>query len=101
MFDARFQLISQDDDDDENESSDELTNPVTQSLNSKGKAKAKASEEFIVDESTDLVIGVYEGGLKTWECSLDLVDYLHTTLGFDLKNDEEVVRGKRILEVSL
>lgn len=101
LFDARFQLISQDDDDDEN-SSDELTNSASPSLDSKGKgkSKAKAREEFLVDESTDLVIGVYEGGLKTWECSLDLVDYLDRSLGFDVKNEEEVVRGNRILEVS-
>lgn len=25
---------------------------------------------------SDLVSGVYEGGLKIWECSLDLVDYI-------------------------
>jgi len=31
--------------------------------------------EFL-DAPSDLVPGVYEGGLKTWECSLDLVDYL-------------------------
>ncbi|RKP39080.1 hypothetical protein BJ085DRAFT_18207 [Dimargaris cristalligena] len=27
-------------------------------------------------ESTDLIKGVYEGGMKTWECSVDLVNYL-------------------------
>jgi hypothetical protein len=27
--------------------------------------------------TTDLVPGVYEGGLKVWECSLDLCRYLH------------------------
>lgn len=26
---------------------------------------------------SDLVSGVYEGGLKVWECSLDLVDYIY------------------------
>ncbi|KAJ1914766.1 hypothetical protein H4219_004646 [Mycoemilia scoparia] len=26
--------------------------------------------------ASDLIAGVYEGGLKTWECSLDLLDYL-------------------------
>mmetsp|Transcript_6700 Transcript_6700/g.9066 ORF Transcript_6700/g.9066 Transcript_6700/m.9066 type:complete len:188 (+) Transcript_6700:159-722(+) len=26
---------------------------------------------------SDLEPGVYEGGLKVWECSIDLVDYLH------------------------
>lgn len=27
-------------------------------------------------EESDLVPGVYEGGLKVWEASLDLVEYL-------------------------
>ncbi|GAA99868.1 uncharacterized protein L969DRAFT_91809 [Mixia osmundae IAM 14324] len=31
-----------------------------------------------VEAPTDLIPGVYEGGLKTWECSLDLVSYLST-----------------------
>jgi len=25
---------------------------------------------------SDLVSGLYEGGLKVWECSFDLVDYI-------------------------
>ena len=35
----------------------------------------------VADAESDLIPGVYEGGLKTWECSLDLVvelDKLHT-----------------------
>ncbi|KAJ1971687.1 hypothetical protein H4R35_005115 [Dimargaris xerosporica] len=32
-------------------------------------------------ESSDLVKGVYEGGMKTWECSLDLVQYLAREFG--------------------
>jgi protein-histidine N-methyltransferase len=47
--------------------------------------------EFL-DAPSDLVPGVYEGGLKTWECSLDLVDYLDSTNGGD-------IRGRRVLEV--
>lgn len=30
----------------------------------------------VIDEQSDLVKGVYEGGLKTWECASDLVEYL-------------------------
>lgn len=26
---------------------------------------------------SDLISGVYEGGFKTWECSIDLVRFLH------------------------
>ncbi|KDQ63440.1 hypothetical protein JAAARDRAFT_169261 [Jaapia argillacea MUCL 33604] len=66
LFDARFQIIS----------TDSLVND---------------SALQYLDAPSDLVPGVYEGGLKTWECSLDIVDYLHSTsLEF---------RGKRILEV--
>ncbi|KAG7086585.1 hypothetical protein E1B28_002531 [Marasmius oreades] len=54
----------------------------------------KAALAFI-DQPSDLVPGVYEGGLKTWECSLDLVDYLDRSK----KTDAFVARGKRILEI--
>lgn len=83
LFDARFQLISQDEIDEQ----------------SGNGTKGKEREEFNVDEATDLVKGVYEGGLKTWECSLDLVDYLDT-IGCGLTGEEEMVRGKSVLEVN-
>ena len=41
--------------------------------------------------NSDLVSGVYEGGLKVWECSLDLVDYI--TL------NKEKFEGKKVLEI--
>jgi hypothetical protein len=46
----------------------------------------------MVDAPADLVTGVYEGGLKTWECAVDFTAYI----------DREVpcVRGLRVLEVS-
>ncbi|KAL7747873.1 hypothetical protein RI367_006808 [Sorochytrium milnesiophthora] len=37
-------------------------------------------QALVFDQNTDLVKGVYEGGLKTWECSLDLVEWLHEWL---------------------
>ncbi|KAJ3069373.1 Histidine protein methyltransferase 1 [Podochytrium sp. JEL0797] len=39
----------------------------------------KANEQWIETvmlENTDLIDGVYEGGFKTWECSVDLASYL-------------------------
>lgn len=42
--------------------------------------------------NTDLIKGVYEGGFKTWECSVDMVQYLST-----LPEDE--ITNKRVLEV--
>ena len=53
----------------------------------------RSALEFL-EAPSDLVPGVYEGGPKTWEASLDLVQYLET-LGFS----DEALRGKRILEV--
>jgi predicted nicotinamide N-methyase len=47
---------------------------------------------FVDDlKKTDLITGVYEGGFKLWECSIDLVQYLI---------DENVpLDGKSVLEV--
>jgi protein-histidine N-methyltransferase len=61
-----------------------------------------------VDAPADLVPGTYEGGLKTWECALDLAAYLDR----DVLNAQAGVtaaaaatagrriRGSRVLEVS-
>jgi protein-histidine N-methyltransferase len=84
LFDARFQVLNQDEHDEESEA----------------PGKGKEREEVFVDESSDLVKGVYEGGLKTWECSLDLVDCLDQR-GYSVDQDlhTPVLRGKGILEV--
>ena len=39
--------------------------------------------EFL-NAPSDLIPGIYEGGLKTWECSLDLVDYLDQIRDMDM-----------------
>lgn len=84
LFDARFQVLNQDEHDEEDEA----------------PSKGKEREEVFVDESSDLVKGVYEGGLKTWECSLDLVDCLDQR-GYAIDQDLSTprLRGKGILEV--
>ena len=51
-----------------------------------------------VDAPSDLVPGVYEGGLKTWECSLDLVECLDKIYEGEIA---ERLKGKRVLEVGL
>ncbi|KAH9179042.1 hypothetical protein EDB89DRAFT_2063142 [Lactarius sanguifluus] len=65
LFDARFQLLAQ----------------------------GRDEQAALVDAPADLVPGVYEGGLKTWECALDLAAYL----------DRDVVLGAqaglRVLEL--
>ncbi len=60
----RFQLISQACPDPSNESEE----PVP-------------SLEYL-ESPSDLVPGSYEGGLKTWECSIDLATYLASTTPF-------------------
>ena len=77
LFDARFQLISTDDG---------------------GRTDEAPSEVDFVDAPSDLVPGVYEGGLKTWECSLDLVECMQSIYSDELPLK---MRGKRILEVGL
>ncbi|KAN0011713.1 hypothetical protein ACTFIU_007279 [Dictyostelium citrinum] len=42
-------------------------------------------------DKTDLIPGVYEGGFKLWECSIDIINYLFEE-GIDLK-------GKKVLEI--
>jgi len=44
------------------------------------QAKDVRVDSQVHDVSTDLQSGVYEGGFKLWECSLDLVDYLKDCL---------------------
>ncbi len=43
-----------------------------------------------VDE-TDLISGVYEGGLKVWDCSLDLVQMV--------ADEPQGIKGKKVLEL--
>lgn len=45
-----------------------------------------------LNSNSDLVRGVYEGGFKTWECSLDLVEYL-------AKLPKDQISNKRVLEL--
>ncbi|EIW66165.1 hypothetical protein TREMEDRAFT_35357, partial [Tremella mesenterica DSM 1558] len=75
LFDARFQFAS----------SASLPYPSFS-----GDTEIEMTEEF-VDVGSDLVPGVYEGGLKTWEGGMDLVDVLSESI-LD-------IRGKRVLEV--
>ncbi|KAI0674626.1 hypothetical protein C8Q78DRAFT_966313 [Trametes maxima] len=75
LFDARFQLIA--------------TEPDS------GTDAGPADIDFL-DAPSDLVPGVYEGGLKTWECSLDLVDCLDSIYGTDIAQH---IKGTRILEL--
>ncbi|KAM0753535.1 hypothetical protein T439DRAFT_285325, partial [Meredithblackwellia eburnea MCA 4105] len=100
LFDARFQVIAQSGAVDEGgDSGADLSSGKIEHEIEHRFDDGQAKETF-VDEETDLVKGVYEGGLKTWECSLDLVDCL-CGLGFgDLQGGEpDMIRGKSVLEI--
>eukprot|EP00267_Zea_mays_P033895 XP_008668398.1 uncharacterized protein LOC100383278 isoform X1 [Zea mays] len=58
------------------------------------KGRVSTSDVFGVKDS-DLVPGKYEGGLKLWEGSLDLVKALNS----DIKEDKFHLEGKRVLEL--
>lgn len=58
LFDVKHQLMSEDD----------------------GDANQDLDLNFLIDGSSDLRNNIYEGGLKSWECSIDLSDLLHTEL---------------------
>ena len=49
------------------------------------------NSDFGFDASSDLTPGVNEGGLKVWECSYDLIQYLRL--------HPQIVTGKRVLEL--
>ncbi|KAK4058753.1 hypothetical protein OIO90_000198 [Microbotryomycetes sp. JL221] len=87
LYDARFQVISLQDQRQEDEEDVDGASPTP----NKGKAK-----ETYIDKDTDLVKGVYEGGLKTWECSLDLVR-VTDELAFQGKRGQ--VRGTSVIEL--
>ena len=56
-------------------------------------------EGTFADEQSDLIPGVYEGGLKTWECSLDLVAELHARVSYVRQHDATWPSGRHIAEV--
>ncbi|KAF7061454.1 hypothetical protein CFC21_068148 [Triticum aestivum] len=58
------------------------------------KGRVNTSDVLGVKNS-DLVPGKYEGGLKLWEGSLDLVK----TLNSDIKDDRLLMEGKHVLEL--
>ena len=49
-----------------------------------------------LDAPSDLVPGVYEGGLKTWECSIDLASCAKSPFGVLIEKEQHF----RTLEVS-
>lgn len=72
---------------------------------SESKPAPKQTEEqgAVAGTDSDLIPGVYEGGLKTWECSIDLVasiDAHIAALEQQGSSAWEWLREKAVLEVS-
>lgn len=72
LYDARFQLAQSD--------------------------SSKGEEAQYVDAETDLIPGEYEGGLKSWEGGLDLVEVMHRALGSEAALGKWC-KGARVLEI--
>ncbi|PWN40460.1 hypothetical protein IE81DRAFT_293389 [Ceraceosorus guamensis] len=94
LFDARFQMIYASDDEEEADGESKT-----------GSAGSKGPKAGLVEADSDLVPGVYEGGLKTWECSLDLVAALDAHDRRDNRESLDSVpfhwlRGLSVVEVS-
>ncbi|KAG0051281.1 hypothetical protein BGZ90_006846, partial [Linnemannia elongata] len=82
LEDVKFQIIQEDDEFDEEKK---------QEKKEEGTITGPGGVEMLaLAGKSDLVKGVYEGGLKTWECALDLVAYLA-----DQKHNYD---GQKVLE---
>ncbi|KAF9187054.1 hypothetical protein BGZ51_001575 [Haplosporangium sp. Z 767] len=91
LEDVKFQIAQEDDElDDENN-----TVPAHSTSEAAGQEGARTGpggvEMLALAGKSDLVKGVYEGGLKTWECALDLVAYL--------AEQKESYDSKKVLEL--
>lgn len=91
LFDARFQLYQRDANGHDDGAVDNQGRPRA---GEGGATSTDVEGEEYVDSSTDLVPGLYEGGLKTWEGGVDLVEVLN-----GVADPEKWVRGARVLEV--
>ncbi|KAF9292644.1 Histidine protein methyltransferase 1 [Mortierella alpina] len=85
LEDVKFQIAQEDDEFDAREN-DTANGATATTITGPGGV-----EMLALAGTSDLVKGVYEGGLKTWECALDLVAYL--------AEQQENFDGKRVLEL--
>ncbi|KAF9391188.1 hypothetical protein CPB97_007308 [Podila verticillata] len=87
LEDVKFQMAQEDDEFDVEESANK-PNEITGTTATSGPGGV---EMLALAGKSDLVKGVYEGGLKTWECALDLVAYL--------AENKECYDAKKVLEL--
>ncbi|KIM32752.1 hypothetical protein M408DRAFT_20108 [Serendipita vermifera MAFF 305830] len=91
LYDARFQIISEGalSSDSESEEEEDLME-VEETRPPLDRHNPPTHLDYI-DAPSDLIPDIYEGGLKTWECSIDVVEYLSQL--------EDTLQGKTMLEV--
>ncbi|EPQ27363.1 uncharacterized protein PFL1_04902 [Pseudozyma flocculosa PF-1] len=105
LFDARFQMLldQQDDHDLEHEHDHDDGHGGTRPSPPAQTQQEEQENKAVAGVDSDLVPGVYEGGLKTWECALDLVATLDQrctpTSPAETRPDWGWLRGKSILEL--
>ncbi|PLW29973.1 hypothetical protein PCANC_24745 [Puccinia coronata f. sp. avenae] len=73
LYDAKYQTIVNlaAEEEEEDEAADE-----SQEKGSKDKGVSKQQTLESLQSTSDLIPGIYEGGFKTWECSIDLATHL-------------------------
>ncbi|KAF9331457.1 Histidine protein methyltransferase 1 [Podila minutissima] len=86
LEDVKFQMAQEDD-----EFEVEIVNKSNEPTGTTKTSGPGGVEMLALAGKSDLVKGVYEGGLKTWECALDLVAYL--------AENKESYDGKKVLEL--
>ncbi|KAG8807736.1 hypothetical protein FRC17_004293, partial [Serendipita sp. 399] len=52
-----------------------------------------------IDAPSDVIPNIYEGGLKMWECSIDVVEYLSGLVNSNTEGSPSSFRGLKVLEV--
>ncbi|KAI9788450.1 MAG: hypothetical protein M1816_006886 [Peltula sp. TS41687] len=72
LFDVRVQLMAEE----EVQDAEEQLPPYPQDSAGHSTRSTTASTTMLIGGNDDIITSVYEGGLKTWECALDLVKYL-------------------------
>jgi SAM-dependent methyltransferase len=74
--------------------------PLPYTILNVGDRQLKLGQTFSTSIDSDLIPGIYEGGYKLWECTLDLLEYLskHTTY-FDGKSVLDLGCGTGLLGI--
>ncbi|KIO32565.1 hypothetical protein M407DRAFT_13930 [Tulasnella calospora MUT 4182] len=92
LFDARFQLIASQQEEENEDNAMIGDADMATGNNTASKAAFEGGVNNFIAAPSDLVPGVYEGGLKTWECSLDLIAHMEA-------QGTSGIAGKSVLEL--